>query len=46
MCAISILPLAVCIFPAPKNEWDILFSLPDQPPPANLPMPTTPAGAR
>ena len=36
----------LCIFPAPKDEWDILFSLPDQPPPANLPMPPTPAGAR
>ena len=33
----------LCIFPAPKDEWDILFSLPDQPPPANLPMPPTPA---
>jgi predicted RNA-binding protein with PUA-like domain len=33
----------LCIFPAPKDEWDILMSLPEQPPPANLPMPATPA---
>ena len=33
----------LCIFPAPKDEWDELMSLPEQPPPAQLPMPTTPA---
>ncbi len=32
----------LCAFPAPKNEWDIIFSLPSQPPPAN--MPETPGG--
>ena len=33
----------LCIFPAPKDEWDYLFSLPSQPPPQA--MPETPTGA-
>lgn len=32
----------LCVFPAPKDEWDILMAMPAQPPPANLPMPETP----
>jgi hypothetical protein len=32
----------LCIFPAPKDEWDILMSLPSQPAPASVP--ETPGG--
>ena len=34
----------LCVFPAPKEEWDRLMALPAQPPPPQ-PMPETPAGA-
>ncbi len=35
----------LCVFPAPKDEWDILMGLPSQPPPASLAMPETPGAA-
>lgn len=37
----------ICVFPAPKDEWDRLIGLAEQPAPAGLPaMPDTPASAR